>query len=142
MDTTDQKIINYLQQDGRATIKEISGEINLSSPAVTERIKRLEESGVIEGYHAEINYLKLGKTIQAFVTVDVDPKKYENFCTFCQKDTLIVSHFHIIGPYNAMLHIAVSDSDELAALLAKIQFYGMSQTSVILNTHFYRKGDA
>lgn len=142
MDITDLKIIGYLQRDGRATIKEISSEVNLSSPAVTERIKRLEESGVIEGYHAQINYLKLGKTIQAFVAIDVEPKKYEGFCTFCEETPLIISHFHIIGPYNAMLHVAVSDSDELAALLSKIQFYGVSQTSVILDNYFYRKPNA
>jgi Lrp/AsnC family leucine-responsive transcriptional regulator len=139
MDNTDLKIISYLQKNGRASIKEISGHVNLSSPAVTERIKRLEEDGVIEGYHADINYLKMGKTIQAFVTVDCDPKKYDAFCRFCEENTLIESHFHIIGPYNAMLHVAASDSDELAALLSQIQFYGMSQTSVILNTLFYRK---
>lgn len=139
MDTTDLKILTYLQKNGRASIKEISGQVNLSSPAVTERIKRLEENGVIEGYHADINYLKMGKTVQAFITVDCDPKKYEAFCKFCESSPLIESHFHIIGPYNAMLHVAVSDSDELANLLSKIQFYGMSQTSVILNTLFYRK---
>ncbi len=139
MDNTDLKIISYLQKYGRASIKEISGQVNLSSPAVTERIKRLEEDGVIEGYHADINYLKMGKTIQAFVTVDCDPKKYDAFCKFCEENNLIESHFHIIGPYNAMLHVAASDSDELAGLLSQIQFYGMSQTSVILNTLFYRK---
>lgn len=139
MDNTDLKIISYLQKNGRASIKEISGHVNLSSPAVTERIKRLEEGGVIDGYHADINYLKIGKTVQAFITVDCDPKKYDSFCKFCKESTLIESHFHIIGPYNAMLHVAVSDSDELADLLSKIQFYGISQTSVILNTLFYRK---
>ena len=51
MDATDIKILNYLQRDGRASIKEISASVNLSSPAVTERVKRLEEDGVIDGYH-------------------------------------------------------------------------------------------
>ncbi|TDP57319.1 Lrp/AsnC family leucine-responsive transcriptional regulator [Aminicella lysinilytica] len=139
MDNTDLKILSYLQKNGRASIKEISGQVNLSSPAVTERIKRLEESGVIDGYHADINYLKMGKTVQAFVTVDCDPKKYDTFCAFCENSPLIESHFHIIGPYNAMLHVAVSDSDELAELLGQIQLFGISQTSVILNTLFYRK---
>ena len=48
MDNTDLKIITYLQKNGRASIKEISGHVNLSSPAVTERIKRLEENCVID----------------------------------------------------------------------------------------------
>jgi len=139
MDSTDIKIINYLQRDGRATIKEISADVNLSSPAVTERIKRLEEEGVIEGYHADVNYIKTGNTIQAFVSVNVDPKKYQSFCDFCLKDTRVKSHFHIIGPFNALLHVAVHDSDELAELLSKVNYFGTSETSVILNTLFYRK---
>lgn len=139
MDSTDIKILNYLQQDGRASIKEISATVNLSSPAVTERIKRLEEDGVIEGYHADINFLKMGKTIQAFISVDSDPKKYDAFCKFAEDDSRIQSHYHIIGPYNAMLHVACSDSDDLSNLLSQIQFYGMSQTSIILDTPFFRK---
>ncbi len=85
MDTTDLKIINHLKSHGRAPIKEISSVVNLSSPAVTERMKRLEETGVIKGYQAEIDYTKLGKAIQAFVAVDVEPKKYETL--FLQKQS-------------------------------------------------------
>ena len=133
MDTTDLKIINHLKSHGRAPIKEISSVVNLSSPAVTERMKRLEETGVIKGYQAEIDYTKLGKAIQAFVAVDVEPKKYENFCAFCKSSPQVLSHFHIIGPHNAMLHVAVTGSGELTELLSKIQYYGVSQTSVILN---------
>ena len=136
MDTTDLKIISHLKNHGRATIKEISAVVNLSSPAVTERMKRLEENGVIKGYRTEIDYAKLGKAIQAFVAVDVEPKKYENFCTFCTDHPQILSHFHIIGPHNAMLHIAVASSEELSQLLSRIQFFGVSQTSVILNRIF------
>lgn len=136
MDTTDLKIINHLKNHGRATIKEIGSVVNLSSPAVTERVKRLEENGLIKGYQAEIDYAKLGKAMQAFVAVDVEPKKYENFCAFCQETPAILSHFHIIGPHNAMLHVAITGSEELSQLLSKIQFYGVSQTSVILNRIF------
>lgn len=136
MDQTDINILNLLQKNGRVTIKEISSKVNLTAPAVAERIKRMEDSGIIGGYSTDINYVKLGKTMQAFVAVDVEPKKYEVFCDFCKKTPEIKSHFHIIGPQNAMLHVAVSDSDQLAELLSKIQFYGVSQTSVILNTLF------
>ena len=141
MDQTDLKIINILQEDGRCSIKTIGAKVNLSSPAVSERLRRLEEQGIIEGYCANINYLKLNKTIAAFITVDVDPQKYDGFCEFCKKNPLIKEHYHIIGPHNAMLHAVVSDSNELADLLSKIQIFGVSQTSVILNTLFNRKAN-
>ncbi len=136
MDTTDRKIIKYLEENGRATIKEIAQNVNLSSPAVTERIKRLEEQEVIKGYHAEINYMKLGKSMQAMVSVDVDLKKFDKFCQFCHEKDSILSLVHIIGPYNALLMVAVEDADELSRLLAQINIFGVSQTSVILNKVF------
>lgn len=136
MDATDIKIINYLAKNGRATIKEIGQNVSLSSPAVTERIKRLEERDVIKGYHAEINYAKLGKSMQAMVSVDVDLKKYDKFCEFCRGKDSILSLVHIIGPYNALLMVAVADADELSQLLAQINIFGVSQTSVILNKVF------
>ena len=136
MDATDIKIINYLAENGRATIKEIGQNVSLSSPAVTERIKRLEERGVIKGYHAEVNYAKLGKSMQAMVSVDVDLKKYDKFCEFCRGKESILSLVHIIGPYNALLMVAVADADELSQLLAQINIFGVSQTSVILNKEF------
>lgn len=136
MDATDIKIINYLAEHGRATIKEIGQNVSLSSPAVTERIKRLEEQDVIKGYHAEVNYARLGKSMQAMVSVDVDLKKYDKFCEFCRGKESILSLVHIIGPYNALLMVAVADADELSRLLAQINIFGVSQTSVILNKVF------
>lgn len=139
MDKTDIKILNLLQNNSRATLKEIALQVNMTSPAISERIRRMEDSGVIEGYHADINPLKLGKTITAFVSVDVNPKLKDGFVEFCDKNKLIKEHYHIIGPYNAMLKVVASDSDELTMLLSNIQVFGVSQTSIILGSIFKHK---
>ena len=83
MDKTDIKILNLLQHNSRSTLKEIASQVNMTSPAISERIRRMEDSGVIEGYHADINPIKLGKTITAFVSVDVNPKLRDGFVEFC-----------------------------------------------------------
>lgn len=139
MDKTDIKILNILQENGRATLKEIGSQVSLTSPAVAERIRRMEEDKVIEGYHIDINPQKLGKTMTAFVAVDVNPKVRKGFLEFVENNKLIQEHYHILGPYNAMLKVAVSDSEELTTLLSSIQVFGVSQTSVILDAMFKRK---
>ena len=71
-DAYDHKIIALLQENARLSYTEIGRKIHLTSPAVTERVKRLEEAGVIEGYCAKINTRKIGYSFEAFVHVTVD----------------------------------------------------------------------
>ena len=69
MDSTDIRILKILQQEARISMKELGLRVNLTSPAVSERIKRLEESGVIEGYAAIVNPKKLKLHVEAIVHV-------------------------------------------------------------------------
>jgi len=139
MDNTDYNIINILQNDGRTTIKEIGQQVGLTSPAVAERIRRMEGSGVIKGYTAEIDITKLGKGISAYINVDVYPKKYDLFCTFCEKTEAIMEHHHIVGIHNSLLKVSVENAESLELLLGQIKIYGTSQTSVLLKTYFTKK---
>lgn len=139
MDNTDLNIINILQKNGRSTIKEIGEKVGLTSPAVTERIRRLEGAEIITGYAAEIDMAKLGKSISAYVNVDVYPKKYDLFCKFCEETDAIIEHHHIIGVHNSLLRVAVENSEQLEVLLGRIKDYGISQTSVLLKSYFKRR---
>lgn len=139
MDNTDLNIINILQKNGRSTIKEIGKKVGLTSPAVTERLRRLESEEVIQGYTTDINLVKLGKDISAYVHVDVYPKKYELFCEFCEETDSIIEHHHIIGIHNSLLRVSVENSDQLENLLSQIKDYGISQTSVLLKSYFKHK---
>ncbi len=139
MDNTDINIINLLQKNGRYTIKDIGKKVGLTSPAVAERIRRLESEQIIKGYIAEIDLGKLGKGFSAYIAVDVYPKKYELFCKFCQDTDSIIEHHHIIGEHNSLLRVAVEDSEQLESLLGHIKDYGISQTSLLLKSYFKHK---
>ena len=136
MDNTDKDILRILQSNSRSTLKDIGNQVNLTSPAVMDRIRKMESSNVIDGYFTKINSNSLGMTMEAFISVDVSQKKYDVFCKFCKDSKNIISHHHIIGPYNAMLQVIVKDSNELSLLLNSLNYFGATQTSVILNTHF------
>ena len=139
MDRTDYKILNILQQDCRTTLKSIGDRVGLTAPAVSERTRRMEENGIITGYRVEIERERLNCNMTGFIMVAPEPEKYKDFCIFCEKAPAIISHYHIIGEFNALLRFAVTGTQELDKLLASIKQYGNSQTSIALKTYFDKK---
>ncbi len=139
MDRTDIKIMNILQQDCKTTTREIGKQVGLTAPAVSERIMRLRESGAIQAFRAKLNANVVGKKLSAYIMINVPPESYTKFCAFVEKNPAIVEHHHIIGVNNALLMIRVADSAELEHQLGEIRKFGMSQTSILLNTYFDQK---
>ena len=139
MDRTDYKIINILQADSRTTLKEIGDRVGLTAPAVSERIRKMEEQGIIRGFHIDVDRERLDCSMTGFILVAPEPEKYNSFCEFCQKNPAIISHYHVIGVFNALLRFAVRGTRELDDLLSSIKHYGNSQTSVELKTYFETK---
>ena len=139
MDRTDYKILNILQADSRTTLKDIGDHVGLTAPAVSERIRKMEEQGVIRGYHIDIDRERLDCNMTGFILVAPEPEKYNLFCDFCAKNPAIISHYHVIGVFNALLRFAVRGTRELDELLSSIKHYGASQTSVELKTYFETK---
>lgn len=139
MDNTDIKIINILQENCKTSTREIGQMVGLTAPAVAERINRLKDAGVIEGFHAQINETLLGNHIGAYMLINVPPKEYALFCKFCEDTPSIVEHHHIVGLNNVLLRVRVGDAQELEVLLRQIRKYGLSNTSVLLSTFFKQK---
>lgn len=134
MDITDYKIINILQEDGRISMKDLGKIVGLTSPAVSERVKRLEESGVIKGYKAIVNPDKLGRVIKSFINIALPSKNYQDFIEYAQKDNRIVECHHITGEDCLLLKVIVKDMYDLEQVIDKIKQVGKTKTSVILST--------
>ena len=139
MDRTDYKILNILQADCRTPLKDIGDQVGLTAPAVSERIRKMEEHGIIRGFHIDVDRERLDCSMTGFILVAPEPEKYNSFCEFCQKNPAIISHYHVIGVFNALLRFAVRGTRELDELLSSIKHYGNSQTSVELKTYFETK---
>lgn len=98
LDETDRKIIEILQEDGRISMKDLGKLIGLTSPAVSERIKRLENCGIISGYKAIINPDALGRNIKAFIHISLlESRSYSDFLENAKNDPRIVECHHITG---------------------------------------------
>ena len=140
MDTIDVNILALLEENGRMPVKEISGRINLTSPAVSERIKRMEKHGVIKGYQANISHSHLGIMLRAIVNIVMKVDKYDGFYALAAKDPAIVECYHVTGSYTMAIIVAVREVGELERLLNKITKYGETNTQIILSSPFERKG--
>ncbi|MEG1284451.1 MAG: Lrp/AsnC family transcriptional regulator [Romboutsia sp.] len=139
MDITDYRIIEILQKDGRVSMKDLGKTVGLTSPAVSERVKRLEESGVIEGYKAIVNPDALGRVIKAFIHISLPSDKYADFLKAAKKDTRIVECHHITGDDCSLLKVIVRDMYELEEVIDSIKQIGSTKTSVILSTPIQAK---
>lgn len=134
MDITDYKIIEILQKDGRISMKDLGKIVGLTSPAVSERVKRLEESGIIQGYKAIVNPDKLGRVIKSFINISLPSENYSSFIEYAKDDNRIVECHHITGEDCLLLKVIVKDMYELEKVIDKIKQVGKTKTSVILST--------
>ena len=120
LDSTDKKILNFLQQNSKANIKSISLKIGLTQTPTYERIKRLEKAGVIKNYIAVLDKEKVGYTIEVFcqVTLLVHSKdmitRFENAIN---KIDEVMECFHVAGNYDYLLKIIVEDMNSYQAFL-------------------------
>ncbi len=134
MDQTDLKIISIMQKDGRISMKELGKIVSLSPPAVAERVKRLEDIGIIERYKAVVNNTKVGKPIYVFINASIKPEKQENFLEFAKRSEEIVECHHVTGPYSMILKAYLREMAHLEELVGKIQFFGNTETYIIMSS--------
>lgn len=139
MDLTDAKIIEILQDNGRISMKDLGIAVGLTSPAVSERVKRLEEAGIISGYKAIINPDSMGRTIKAFINVSLPGTSYESFLEQVQEDHRIVEGHHITGDDSFLIKVIVENMDELESVINGLKDFGRTRTSVILSTPIQAK---
>lgn len=134
MDQTDMKIISILQHDGRISMKELGKEVSLSPPAVAERVKRLEDEGVIESYKAVINNEKVGKPICVLINASIKPEKQDSFLEFANDSDEIVECHHVTGPHSMIMKAYLREMTHLEELVGKIHFFGNTETFIIMSS--------
>lgn len=139
MDLTDAKIIEILQENGRISMKDLGIAVGLTSPAVSERVKRLEEAGIISGYKAIINPDSMGRVIKAFINVSLPRTSYDAFIEKAKHDHRIVECHHITGDDSSLIKVIVESMDDLENVIDGLKDFGRTKTSVILSTPIQAK---
>ncbi len=119
MDPMDIRILEILKVNGRATASEISRRVNLSIPAVSERIKKMEDSDIIQQYCVKINRQKSGYRLLSMVFVNIDSTvDIEHFRETVVQFEEVIECFHMAGEYDYMLKVLLEDTSELETFLS------------------------
>jgi Lrp/AsnC family leucine-responsive transcriptional regulator len=131
LDATDRKIIGELMANGRVSFAELGRRVSLSSPAVTERIQRLERAGLITGYRAEIDPRLLGFSMTAIVRVKPAAGQLQRIPALALEIPEVGECHRITGEDCFYLKIHLRSLDELSDILDRFLTYGETTTSLI-----------
>ncbi|MDO3411597.1 Lrp/AsnC family transcriptional regulator [Saccharibacillus sp. CPCC 101409] len=132
MDALDIKILRLLQTNGRMSVTNLSGELALSRPSAAERLHRLEERGVIEGYSASVSPESVGRDTRLVIQITdlkVAPQEFEQWA--CGEADITECH-RVTGHASYFLQAAVAGTPGLRRLVDRLMDFGSVHTSVVL----------
>ena len=145
MEETDRRIVALLSADGRMSLADIARDTGLSTSALHQQVRRLQPSGVITGYRAEIDYREVGLPLTAFVSLTpIDPSAPDDVPVRLHGISAIESCWSVAGSEAYVLKVRVSEPTDLEALLAQIRAAaGVStRTTIVLSTPFENRPPA
>ena len=138
MDELDHKIVQLLAENARMPVKDIAQHVSLTSPAVSSRIHRLEQEGVIAGYTVVLRRPDTPARVEALISVLVDATTRADFLSLVDEEPQVLQCYRVTGSYNFMVKVSCTDIDALEHLLTRMQKLGSTNTQIILNTQLDR----
>jgi Lrp/AsnC family leucine-responsive transcriptional regulator len=131
LDETDHRLLRELQENGRLSLAELGRRINLSSPAVAERLQRLERHGVITGYRAEVSSPAIGYPIAAFVRIRPTTRQLQKIPELAQLVPEVTECHRVTGEDCFVLKVHLRSMDDLEGILDRFIVLGQTTTSII-----------
>lgn len=134
LDSISWQILQELQQNGRLSFSELGRRVGLTPPAVAERVRRLEDAGIIEGYRAVVNLAKVGRPLVALVRLASDERRCSQFAAVAKQTPEVLECCRVTGADSYIVKVAVSSVHHLEELLDRLMPYGQTITSLVLST--------
>ncbi|GLY84857.1 Lrp/AsnC family transcriptional regulator [Actinoallomurus iriomotensis] len=136
LDQTDWRILGELQRDGRLSYNRLARLVNLSAPAVAERVRRLEEAGVITGYGARVDAAKAGLPLTAFVQLRCALGSCLLKTTTAEEFPEVTEIHKLSGTACSMLRVRVASMQHLEGLLERLGSHGEMNSHIVLSTQY------
>lgn len=135
IDTLDERILSELQDNGRLTMKALAERVGLSSPAMIERVRRLEERGVLAGYRAVVDPAAIGRPLTALIFVDLERRHHEVFLNRLKSEPAVEACHRVTGDHSYLVKVHVASTEELELLVDELADTGARcSTSIVLST--------
>ncbi|HEV2108774.1 MAG TPA: Lrp/AsnC family transcriptional regulator [Thermomicrobiales bacterium] len=132
IDTLDEQILDALQENGRLTMKALAERVGLSSPAMIERVRRLEEREVISGYRAVVSPAALGRPLAALIMADVATGDYQAFLDRVQSDPAVAEVLRTAGNATFVVKVHVADPAALESVVDSLSETGAHCTASLV----------
>ena len=136
IDRVDKEILKLLQQNGRLSLKTIAEKTFLSSPAVSARIERMENDGIILGYEAKVSPIRMGYHILAYI----NPEDKNKFYKYAESIPNILECSSVTGEYSVIMKAAFESTMKLDTFLGQLQKFGKTSTQIVFATHVGPRG--
>ncbi|HSJ11717.1 MAG TPA: Lrp/AsnC family transcriptional regulator [Gillisia sp.] len=133
LDSLNWKILQALQQNARMSFSEIGRKVGLTSPAVAERVKKMEDKGIIKGYKVQVSYNKTGHQLKAIITLKVFMGRLKPFLEKVGEFREVINCYRITGNENIILEVVLYDQAHLEVFIDKLITYGETRTHIVLS---------
>jgi Lrp/AsnC family transcriptional regulator, leucine-responsive regulatory protein len=140
IDDYGRNIIHALQQDSRISYADLGRRVGLSPSATAERMRRMEEDGIIRSYTIEIDREALGLPILAYVRMTCDGSRYQPFLKFIHTLPEVRECHHVTGGEAFFLQVTTPSIAELERTIERLLSYGIPTTSIVLSSPIVRRG--
>jgi Lrp/AsnC family transcriptional regulator, leucine-responsive regulatory protein len=139
MDALDRKILSELQEDARTSFAELGRRIGLTTPAVIERVRKLEDAQIIKGYRAEIDTAKIGLPITAFIRMSIVGVEFKQIVKIAEDSSEVLECHRATGGDSFIMKVAVSSVEHLQNVIDKLTPFGVTTTSIVLSSPVQRR---
>lgn len=135
IDETDRILLSALQRDARQSFTALGRQVGLSSPAVAERVRRMEDVGLITGYTLQVDRRRMGWDITAMVRLTCPGEFYQAVHRLSQEMAEVLECHHVTGEDSFMLKLIARDMAHLEAVISRFRSFGHSVSSIVMSTN-------
>jgi Lrp/AsnC family leucine-responsive transcriptional regulator len=134
IDQIDWKILKEMQENARISFAELGRRVGLTTPAVIERVRKLEDAKIITGYRAQLDTAKVGLPITAFIRMSIVGVEFKQIVDIAGETVEILECHRGTGGDSFIIKVAVSDVEHLQSIIDKLTPYGVTSTSIVLSS--------
>ena len=139
IDDIDRKILKELQEDARISYAELGRRVGLTTPAVIERVRKLEDAKIITGYRVEIDTAKIGLPITAFVRMSITGVDYSHIIEVAKQSNEVLECHRGTGGDSFIIKVAAASVEHLQQIIDRLTPYGITTTAIVLSSPVKRR---